>query len=279
MFRLLPRLVARLHTPQRASNRGAFTLIELLVVIAIISLLAAILFPVFARARENARKTSCLSNVRQLAVGFTQYFQDYDEQFPLLGKNGAPDTSWIYTMQPYIKSTQLLRCPSDTSRQWLDHGDWYDASITYMADGVTKAKRTSYTLNGYLPAGNSNPGHGGNFPNLADIQKQGNLIFLTETPSTFTGPYFHAHAWNPPTSTSHWVAANDRPDDLAYDRHLGGFNAAFLDGHTKWLTWDQAWANRDPSVGGQSVTYINSSGTSVTAITPPMKGMFDPRQY
>lgn len=270
MFRFLSR---------RQRAKSAFTLIELLVVIAIISVLAAILFPVFARARENARKTSCLSNVRQLGLAFTQYFQDYDEQFPLLGKNGAPDTSWIYTMQPYIRSTQMLRCPSDASAQWLKDGNWFDPTVTTLADGVTKARRTSYTLNGYLPAGNSNPGQGGNFPHLADIKKPGSVIFLAESPSTFTGPYFHAHTWNPPTSTSHWIVAQNRPDDIAHDRHLNGFNAAFLDGHTKWLSWEQAWANRDPSVGGQSVTYVNSSGATVTGVTPPMKGMFDPRQY
>ncbi len=190
MFRLLPRLVARLHTPQRASNRGAFTLIELLVVIAIISLLAAILFPVFARARENARKTSCLSNVRQLAVGFTQYFQDYDEQFPLLGKNGAPDTSWIYTMQPYIKSTQLLRCPSDTSRQWLDHGDWYDPVHHLYGRWRNKSQAHFLHAQRLFARWKFQPGHGGNFPNLADIQKQGNLIFLAESTFDFYRPLF-----------------------------------------------------------------------------------------
>ena len=101
----------------RSQRVSAFTLIELLVVIAILAILAAILFPVFARARENARRTSCLSNMKQIGLGAIQYSQDFDEkwmpwedayQFP----GGAP-SSWDLTMQPYLKSTQLLTCPSD----------------------------------------------------------------------------------------------------------------------------------------------------------------------
>lgn len=212
-------------------------------------------------------------------MAFTQYFQDYDEQFPLLGKSGVVETSWFFTMQPYIKSTQMLRCPSDAATTWASPQDWMNPAVVLMPDGVTRYRRASYALNGYLSAGNSNAGHGGNFPNLAEVQKPSSLIFLAESPPTFAGNYFHAHVWNPPTSTSHWLVAENRPDDVAYNRHLGGFNAAFLDGHTKWMQWEQAFANRDASVSGQSVTYVNSSGATVTGVTPPMKGMFDPRQY
>lgn len=263
----------------RGFTRG-FTLAEMLIVVAIIAVLAAIMFPVFARARESARRASCLSNVRQLGMSFQQYFQDYDEQFPLLGKNGAAETSWFFTLQPYIKSTQLLRCPDDTAANWpRSQAEWNNPGVTLAPDGVTKLRRASYALNGYLPAGNSNAGQGGNFPHIASIQKPASVIFLSESPSSRTGNYFHAHAWNPPASTEHWLADKDRPDDLAYDRHMGGFNAGFLDGHAKWMKWEAAWANRDPSVGGQSVTWIDSAGLPQSGTTPPMKGMFDPRQY
>ena len=95
--------------------RRGFTLIELLVVIAIIAILAAILFPVFARAREAARSTACRSNLKQLGVAFQMYSQDYDETLPV---RGYPDGAgryfyWGHLLQPYIKNVQLFECPSN----------------------------------------------------------------------------------------------------------------------------------------------------------------------
>src|SRR5688500_17276072 len=105
-------------TAQPVSQRRGFTLIELLVVIAIIAILAAILFPVFARARENARRASCQSNLKQVGLGIMQYTQDYDEKFPQSPWNNiASDTRrshWGQVIQPYVKSTQLFVCPSNT---------------------------------------------------------------------------------------------------------------------------------------------------------------------
>ena len=95
--------------PTNRAGHFAFTLIELLVVIAIIAILAAMLFPVFARARENARKISCLSNLKQLGLGMMQYVQDYDDIYPL-HYNGTQ--RWPQMMNPYVKSNQLYSCPS-----------------------------------------------------------------------------------------------------------------------------------------------------------------------
>jgi prepilin-type N-terminal cleavage/methylation domain-containing protein/prepilin-type processing-associated H-X9-DG protein len=103
---------------------GGFTLIELLVVIAIIAILAAILFPVFARARENARKASCQSNMKQLGLGFMQYTQDYDERYMVahMGYQTPQGISatWDVLLQPYIKSLQVTQCPSDSASNRVD---------------------------------------------------------------------------------------------------------------------------------------------------------------
>ncbi len=102
------------NTSARKSTKSAFTLIELLVVIAIIAILAAILFPVFARARENARRSSCQSNLKQIGLGIFQYTQDYDEKLPAAGGDKQGDMPWQLATQPYLKSTQIFKCPSNT---------------------------------------------------------------------------------------------------------------------------------------------------------------------
>lgn len=105
---------------RRIASRKGFTLIELLVVIAIIAILAAILFPVFARARENARRSACQSNLKQIGLGFAQYTQDYDEKYPTGRRAGGNwGSGWAGPLQPYIKSEQLFICPSS---DWTSSG-------------------------------------------------------------------------------------------------------------------------------------------------------------
>ena len=105
-------------------RRRGFTLIELLVVIAIIAILAAILFPVFARARENARKSTCQSNLKQMALAAMQYAQDYDET--LMRTNISPATNvyygWAWMLQPYVKNTEIFTCPSRPTAKWNGSG-------------------------------------------------------------------------------------------------------------------------------------------------------------
>ena len=97
-------------------QRRGFALIELLVVIAIIAILAAILFPVFARAREKARQTSCLSNLKQIALGGLMYAQDYDETLvPFAESGNYPRRLFPWIMEPYLNNWQIWGCPSHTS--------------------------------------------------------------------------------------------------------------------------------------------------------------------
>lgn len=126
-------------------KRRGFTLIELLVVIAIISILAAILFPVFARARENARRASCMSNGKQIGLGLLMYVQDYDERYPSYvrvgvagalgpeitrGNTGGIYYAWHQLIHPYIKNTQVFNCPSSTAPATTYTGA-YNEDISY----------------------------------------------------------------------------------------------------------------------------------------------------
>src|SRR5579883_1077278 len=119
-----------------SGKNRAFTLIELLVVIAIIAILAAILFPVFAQAREKARQTSCLSNMKQLALANIMYVQDYDEAFCNEGVAGPTNNwgwqyTWIFETQPYMKNYGINHCPSDSHTT----PDWSGPSFSYPANG------------------------------------------------------------------------------------------------------------------------------------------------
>ena len=127
---------ARVSPQQRPSNVGrlaarGFTLIELLVVIAIIAILAAILFPVFARARENARRASCSSNLKQIGLGLIQYSQDYDEKYPYSRTDPDP-APWQTKIFPYVKSSQLFACPSNTGNTTI----LKDSQTTAIPQGI-----------------------------------------------------------------------------------------------------------------------------------------------
>ncbi|MBC8134421.1 MAG: prepilin-type N-terminal cleavage/methylation domain-containing protein, partial [Fibrella sp.] len=118
-------------------HRG-FTLIELLVVIAIIAILAAILFPVFAQAREKARQTSCLSNEKQLELALLQYAQDYDETFPTGVQKDWYAVTWPLLVQPYVKSLDVFRCPSDSAggNPIAPPNAWMGIALSYATNGI-----------------------------------------------------------------------------------------------------------------------------------------------
>ena len=139
-----------MHAYRAAGNKG-FTLIELLVVIAIIAILAAILFPVFARAREKARQTSCLSNVKQIALGAMMYTQDYDEMTPPHTDDEPatplPDNwrwdGYALRLSPYVKNHQILRCPSDngvTAPAETAEGRWSSYCVNSLIVRISLAQ-------------------------------------------------------------------------------------------------------------------------------------------
>jgi len=114
------------------SKTHGFTLIELLVVIAIIAILAAILFPVFARVREKARQTSCLSNQKQMGLGYMQYVQDNDEKYVWSSLWGSPGNGWAGRIYPYVKSAAVYTCPDDS----VQRNPWAPKKISYAENGI-----------------------------------------------------------------------------------------------------------------------------------------------
>jgi prepilin-type N-terminal cleavage/methylation domain-containing protein/prepilin-type processing-associated H-X9-DG protein len=180
--------------------RKGFTLIELLVVIAIIAILAAILFPVFAKAREKARQTSCLANQKQIALAILMYAQDYDERLPISfwgwppGPPGPPFT-WREIIQPYIKNAQIFQCPSDSNR-WGDlpiHGS-YGVNTNFFNFLAPPGSEWTWCCA------------------LAQIVKPAETVLTTDANGDWP-----THLW------------------LVVYRHNEGTNVSFVDGHAKWM--------------------------------------------
>ena len=256
-------------------KRRGFTLIELLVVIAIIAILAAILFPVFAQAREKARQTSCLSNTKQLGLALNMYAQDYDGTLSQtsweLGSFKAK-VHWSYLVQPYVKNLQIFLCPSDTHpvvplNRLCGPGDTIGVTLC-----DAQAPKFSY-INNY----NAMPAHDWIPPTEAAIERPANFVVMAERRNTMNdvkqtviGQW---KGFSPfvGTSTTHGTsngggqicpgdsyrfataadinaslnpAANNKNDNpelvrVLFDRHVGGSNYAFFDGHSKWYRMEQ----------------------------------------
>jgi prepilin-type N-terminal cleavage/methylation domain-containing protein/prepilin-type processing-associated H-X9-DG protein len=202
--------------------RKGFTLIELLVVIAIIAILAAILFPVFARAREKARQSSCLSNTKQIMLAMLQYTQDYDETYPYAQAWGPNDdrTYWTEALQPYIKNTQILQCPS-MADQPLGYG-WNYQNFGYMSS-----------------SGGFNYGPG---KTLSQIEQPSETIIIGDNPDI--GDYGDAsyYIYGPDQRDDSGASTNNPAEANVAKRHNGGGNYGFCDGHSKWLNASTATA-------------------------------------
>ncbi len=228
---------------RNAGKRKAFTLIELLVVIAIIAILAAILFPVFARARENARRTSCLSNLKQAGLAMMQYIQDYDETYPLIYNSvptGTPATDypdgkkwanadlvfWAQSLFPYHKSTQAFWCPSAAFFNDAATGGPVPVNGQYGANNLVLKTSNPVKLSAVVASANTylimDSGTYQISPTYA-INSSGNVFFLPGQGSAGS-----SCALSDSSLTKHIKDCQD-------GRHFNGVNMAFADGHAKWL--------------------------------------------
>lgn len=235
-----------------------FTLVELLVVIAIISLLAAILFPVFARARENARRTSCLSNLKQQGLAIVQYTQDYDERYPPYTANDQADRSnyaalaqagWAVLIQPYLKSTQVNQCPSDP---WKGEGNLTVGYTDYIFNARMCITPGVVTIGGVQTQPSRST-------KLSELTYPSCTLTLMDSISINQAPYGASFYYIDDTAflLESLPTINPHPTYVGYAsaarRHLEGANYAFADGHAKWYKPEQIDAAGTPK--GNNVTF------------------------
>lgn len=223
------------ETREMKRSKKAFTLIELLVVIAIIALLAAILFPVFARARENARRSACQSNEKQIGLALMQYVQDYDERYPNyyvgnFNANGAAWAHWQYQLQPYTKSVQIFVCPSVPTA----------AASKVLADqtyaGVSKNITMDYDANAYTGIGGGcigGPGGTSTWNGLfGDAYSTGVAMSDVTSPATTIAVFETDSKANWPQPGCSYNTNN------FFAGHMQHSNYLFADGHVKSLRPD-----------------------------------------
>jgi prepilin-type N-terminal cleavage/methylation domain-containing protein/prepilin-type processing-associated H-X9-DG protein len=204
-----------------------FTLLELLIVVSIIALLAAILFPAFSRARENARRSSCQSNLKQIGLAMAQYTQDYDERMigVRTGGFGTPGFSWTALVQPYLKSRQVLLCSSKNG---------VDTSATPII--------SSYTYNWWVAQDTAGPRQISSIPlpsqtpavldglSSKDINQA--LVFILPSAQTTNDNVMNGRLI---TAGSAVNSSTDSEFGVVRPRHFDGPNVLFVDGHVKWF--------------------------------------------
>jgi prepilin-type N-terminal cleavage/methylation domain-containing protein/prepilin-type processing-associated H-X9-DG protein len=244
-----------LDSPRSRSSQRGFTLIELLVVIAIIAILAAILFPVFAKAREKARQITCTSNVKQISLAFMMYAQDNDETYcrvktlsaaneaslnpEVLDANDPTQQLWTGLLSPYIKNTQVVLCPSAGYSVVQSYGGY---NFNTLADTDVNTAQISIGMNSAIdPFGNigclsglqaQNPSGCTAAATIASFPLPSQTVsFADSVPTTPSSTY--------PGPQVGFIVNGAFPLDVpggVSDRHTQGANIGFLDGHVKWYT-------------------------------------------
>ncbi|MES2464188.1 MAG: prepilin-type N-terminal cleavage/methylation domain-containing protein [Armatimonadota bacterium] len=200
-----------------------FTLIELLVVIAIIAILAAILFPVFAQAREKARQTACLSNSKQMALAIMQYTQDADESVPYaIYRDGAGYITWDEALYPYTKSEGVYACPSHETPKKLSNGTY---PVSYITNSGVMRANTAGTTTPY---------------DLSRFPEPSSTIAMVESNITSNyQTYLLCSGGLPHSLATVMDPASHGKERIAWKRHNEGANYVFLDGHAKWHRLEQ----------------------------------------
>jgi len=237
--------------PSQTKTHRAFTLIELLVVIAIIAILAAILFPVFARARENARRSSCMSNMKQIGLGLMQYTQDYDDHYPYSSycprascaavdatESGKPSGqfyvyaggsygyyhTWMDFIYPYVKSTQIFVCPSSQFGKSTPNYGYSTAFSNYSSISYWMGQTSTY-----------------NIPlSLSAVQRPSEVIAIAEMSTTDSQTMSAG-------SMRSYAAPTSGVNQFKVVPHLDGGNAVYADGHVKWRSRAMIFANIGPT--------------------------------
>jgi prepilin-type N-terminal cleavage/methylation domain-containing protein/prepilin-type processing-associated H-X9-DG protein len=242
----------------RRRDPSGFTLIELLVVIAIIAILAAILFPVFAQAREKARQSTCLSNSRQMGLGLSMYVQDYDDTYPwAIHPMADRNPAWGGLIHPYVKNLAVFQCPSQM-----------DVNVGGRPETYKEAGPRNYSANSEVLAWLGGPAvefgrpYNRQLRTLASIPEPANTIAIFDVSRAGTvfprqNPFSPSHHWwsvlNDGVAYLAWRNPNanenvaDNWDFVGLIRHLGGGNYVFADGHAKWMKPEVTLRARQPA--------------------------------
>jgi prepilin-type N-terminal cleavage/methylation domain-containing protein len=284
----------------RSTKHEGFTLIELLVVIAIIAILAAILFPVFAKVREKARQTSCLSNEKQIGLGLLQYIQDNNDTEPLPSNGNNPQwwaCGWASTIYPYVKSTAVFKCPDDPT---VSTAPFVTVSYAFnqnlrgvdgYADGVVSAQTAPAStvalcevsgISAVITSEATGPAATPyqNTQDLSPVTNGNNFLFGYNASNPANNPMLETGELGNPPVTSAEGKGTVAPAFPGYDpanpsgRHTQGSNFIMNDGHAKWLKPAAVSPGNTPSNRGCAQNACGTNSPANNAASTDVLGQY-----